>query len=177
MWLIMAETAPSNRGVFFYSCISKLTDCSPLYINDIDTNEQMDLEAGNKLTPTIIITLVVFSSVTLWTFKLIRFDVCQEYAECFSDAQLSASRLDSGTVFTLFKKTNMRRPSNLGRIATIISVEGCSDQTPVLFCALFLHQSGNQDMSQKQWCLPVKQQQVTVWQSASVPSFRTSRQR
>lgn len=173
MWLIMAETAPSNRNVFFYSCISKLTDCSPLYISDIDQNGQIDLESGNKLTPTIIITLVVFSSVTLWTFKLIRVDVGQEYAECFSDA----SRLDSGTVFTLFKKTNMRRPSNLGRIATIISVEGCSDQTPVLFCALFLHQSGNQDMSQKQWCLPVKQQQVTVWQSASVPSFKTSRQR
>lgn len=157
MWLIMAETAPSNRDVFFYSCISKLTDCSPLYINDIDKNGQIDLESVNKLTPTIIITLVVFSSVTLWTFKLIRVDVGQEYAECFSDA----SRLDSGTVYTLFKKTNMRRPSNLGRIATIISVEGCSDQTPVLFCALFLHQSGNQDMSQKQWCLPVKQQQVT----------------
>lgn len=173
MWLIMAETAPSNRDDFFYSCISKLTDCSPLYISNIDTNEQTDLESGNKLTPTIIITLVVFSSVTLWTFKLIRVDVGQEYAECFSDA----SRLDSGTVFTLFKKTNMRRPSNLGRIATIISVEGCSDQTPVLFCALFLHQSRNQDMLQKQWCLPVKQQQVTVWQSASVPSFRTSRQR
>lgn len=169
----MAETAPSNRDDFFYSCISKLTDCSPLYISNIDTNEQTDLESGNKLTPTIIITLVVFSSVTLWTFKLIRVDVGQEYAECFSDA----SRLDSGTVFTLFKKTNMRRPSNLGRIATIISVEGCSDQTPVLFCALFLHQSRNQDMLQKQWCLPVKQQQVTVWQSASVPSFRTSRQR
>lgn len=161
MWLIMAETAPSNRDVFFYSCISKLTDCSPLYINDIDKNGQIDLESGNKLTPTIIITLVIFSSVTLWTFKLIRVDVGQEYAECFSDAQLSASRLDSGTVFTLFKKTNMRRPSNLGRIATIISVEGCSDQTPVLFCALFLHQSRNQDMLQKQWCLPVKQQQVT----------------
>lgn len=172
MWLIMAETAPSNRDVFFYSCISKLTDCSPLYINDIDKNGQIDLESVNKLTPTIIITLVVFSSVTLWTFKLIRVDVGQEYAECFSDA----SRLDSGTVYTLFKKTNMRRPSNIGRIATIISVEGCSDQTPVLFCALFLHQSGNQDMSQKQWCLPVKQQQVTVWQSSSVPSFRTSRQ-
>lgn len=168
----MAETAPSNRDVFFYSCISKLTDCSPLHINDIDKNGQIDLESGNKLTPTIIITLVVFYSVTLWTFKLIRVDVGQEYAECFSDA----SRLDSGTVYTLFKKTNMRRPSNLGRIATIISVEGCSDQTPVLFCALFLHQSGNQDMSQKQWCLPVKQQQVTVWQSSSVPSFRTSRQ-
>lgn len=168
----MAETAPSNRDVFFYSCISKLTDCSPLYINDIDKNGQIDLESGNKLTPTIIITLVVFYSVTLWTFKLIRVDVGQEYAECFSDA----SRLDSGTVYTLFKKTNMRRPSNIGRIATIISVEGCSDQTPVLFCALFLHQSGNQDMSQKQWCLPVKQQQVTVWQSSSVPSFRTSRQ-
>lgn len=105
MWLIMADTAPSNRGVFFYSCISKLTDCSPLYISNIDTNRQSDLESGNKLTPTIIITLVVFSSVTLWTFKLIRVDVGQEYAECFSDAQLNASRLDSGTVFTLFKKT------------------------------------------------------------------------
>lgn len=130
----------------------------------------MDLEAGNKLTPNIIITLVVFSSVTLWTFKLIRVDVGQECAGCFSDAPLNASCPGSGTVLTRFKKTkqkkNTRRPFNLGRIATIISVEGCScmchcDQTSVLFCALIMHQSMNQDMSQKQWCLPVKQQQVT----------------